>query len=102
MAVAWRPIPSAAEAALLPQCSTFDTRRQFCAASPFDLGKLAGDVAHAPMFGELAVRDAENIAGCESHPLAGRRQAEQRALLRPFIDEARRDLVVACNHRLDR
>ena len=45
------------------------------------------------MFGDPAVRDAKNVAGCEAELFAGRREAEIGACLRAFVDEARGEPV---------
>lgn len=58
--------------------------------SAFDPRKHAGDVAQAPMLGDLAGRHAEDVTEGKSQAFSGRRCAEQQALLRASIDEARR------------
>jgi hypothetical protein len=69
--------------------------------SAFDLRQYAGDVAHAPMLCDLAARYAEDIAGGESQAFPGRRHAQQHAMLRAGIDEARRDVVIGRDQYLD-
>ena len=62
----------------------------------------AGDVAHAPMFGDQPVLYAEDVARGEAQRLAGRRDAEIGAVMRARIDEARRDMILVADHGFDR
>src|SRR5580704_2281173 len=61
------------------------TRNVRGAASALQLRDHAGDVAHAPMFGDLSVAQAKNVAGGEAQRPAGRRKTVIGAVLGSLV-----------------
>src|SRR5208337_5634 len=61
---------------------------------PLQLGEYSGDISHTPMLGDMPINDPKNVAGGEHQAFAGRLDAVIDALVRPLVNEARRDAVI--------
>jgi len=66
--------------------------------SPAQLREDACDIPHAPMLDDLIVLHSENVTRSEAQRSTSRRDTKVYSLVSAGVYEARRDMVLVCDH----